>query len=51
MEWIDLAQAGEWLLAAWVFTMVAVGVLAIGAEIWRRRRQDPRAVRRAEDER
>ena len=51
MEWNDLAKAGEWLLTGWVITMVAIGLVAIGSEVLRRRRNGARVVRRAEDER
>ena len=51
MEWNDLAKAGEWLLTGWVATMVAIGLVAIGSEVMRRRRSGPRALRRTEDDR
>jgi hypothetical protein len=51
MEWMDPAQAGECLLAGWVVMMVAIGLAAIGSEIWRRWRNASREVRRVEEER
>lgn len=51
MEWMDPVKAGEYLLTGWVFTMVAIGIVAIGSEVLRRLRNASREVRRFEDER
>jgi hypothetical protein len=51
MDWSDMTKAGEWFLTGWVFTMVAIGLVAIGSELLRRQRNAPGEARRFDEER